>query len=167
MIFLNEANFLQLLTVIGTLLGGTFLGNIVSRKNSKEANAQTLIDQIQEERDYTNQQLIKRDEKIDNQNIKIDELYEMYHTLQSDYRKMVEEKKTLEWELANEVKKKKHLIEENAHTLKQNEQALKQELKAKEILRIENDQLKKKVYELEKRVKRLEKEQLMERASPD
>lgn len=163
-ISLSNETLFQWAGILVTLLGGTLVGNLVSRKNSKEANAQTLIDQIQEERDYTNQQLVKRDEKIDNQNIKIDELYEMYHNLQTEYRKMAEEKRNLEWELASEVKIKKRLIEENAYTLRQ-------ELREKEKLLKENNELKEKVSELEERVSDLEKERiekpLSQRATSD
>lgn len=84
----------------------------------------------------------------------------MYHTLQADYRKMAEEKKNLEWELASSEKMKERLIEESAYTLRQ-------ELKQKEKLKAENDKLKKKVYDLEERVSELEKERNQDRAAPD
>lgn len=151
-ISLSNETLIQLATFIVPILLGTFLGNVVSRKNSKDVNAQSLIDQIQEERDYTNKQLDKRDEKIEMQNTKIDELYDMYYTLQADNRRMAEEKKELEWELASEVKIKQRLIEENA-------KIVKHEQKQKEKLTKENDDLKEKISELELRVSDLEKEQ--------
>lgn len=139
---------INILSFVATILGGSLIGHLVTRKNAKETNAQTLIDQIQEERNYTNNQLSARDKKID-------ELYEIYYQLQEDYQKIANEKRTLEWELENEIKRKKQLAIENSRILKR-------EQDENELLKKENEKLKKKVNELEKRVSDLEED----RASP-
>lgn len=89
-----------------TLVGGTFLGNwVAGRKNSND-DKQAIIDQLQEERNYTNTQLQLRDTRID-------ALYETVNNLKTDLQKALHENRVLTWELDKEVAKNKILTEEN------------------------------------------------------
>lgn len=116
----------EILGLITTLIGGGFLGNIIAGKNNTKVNEQNFIKLLQEERADINKELKEQD-------IKIDELYRLYRQSEERNQTLMNENKSLEWQLKKEKAEKEQLVEENGV-------------------------LKEKVENLEKRVGELEKE---------
>ncbi|MGX7393972.1 hypothetical protein [Carnobacterium mobile] len=112
--------------MITTLIGGGFLGNIIAGKNNTKVNEQNFIKLLQEERADINKELKEQDNKID-------ELYRLYRQSEERNQTLMNENKSLEWQLKREKAEKEQLVEENGA-------------------------LKEKVENLEKRVGELEKE---------
>ena len=96
----------QLTSLVVTLLGGTFLGNWVSGKKNANDDKQELINQLQEERTWTSEQLKERDKKID-------DLWEKFRQLEKDNNAILHEKRELEFELRKEQKEKEQALQEN------------------------------------------------------
>lgn len=96
----------QLTSLVLTLLGGTFLGNWVSGKKNANDDKQELINQLQEERAWTSDQLKERDKKID-------DLWEKFRQLEKDNSAILHEKRELEFELRKEQKEKEQALQEN------------------------------------------------------
>lgn len=96
----------QLTSLVLTLLGGTFLGNWVSGKKNANDDKQELINQLQEERTWTSEQLKERDKKID-------DLWEKFRQLEKDNNAILHEKRELEFELRKEQKEKEQALQEN------------------------------------------------------
>lgn len=96
----------QLASLVITLLGGTFLGNWVSGKKNANDDKQELINQLQEERTWTSEQLKERDKKID-------DLWEKFRQLEKDNNAILHEKRELEFELRKEQKEKEQALQEN------------------------------------------------------
>lgn len=96
----------NLLSLALTLLGGTFLGNFVSGRKNANDDKQELINQLQEERNWTKEELKERDKKID-------ELWVKFRELEKDYSTVVHEKRELEFELRKEKKEKEVALKEN------------------------------------------------------
>lgn len=94
------------MSLVVTLLGGTFLGNWVSGKKNANDDKQELINQLQEERAWTNEQLKERDKKID-------DLWEKFRLLEKDNNAVLHEKWELEFDLRRETKEKELVIQEN------------------------------------------------------
>lgn len=94
------------MSLVVTLLGGTFLGNWVSGKKNANDDKQELINQLQEERAWTNNQLKERDKKID-------DLWEKFRQLEKDNSAILHEKRELEFELRKEQKEKEQALQEN------------------------------------------------------
>lgn len=105
-IFIKDEYWGQILSLMGTLLGGGFIGNVIAGKNNKKNNEQTFIDQLQEERAYTDQQLKERDTKID-------DLYRLYHESEERNRNLSSENSSLKWQLDKEIAIKEQLEAEN------------------------------------------------------
>ncbi len=116
----------EILGLITTLIGGGFLGNIIAGKNNTKVNEQNFIKLLQEERADINKELKEQDNKID-------ELYRLYRQSEERNQTLMNENKSLEWQLKREKAEKEQLVEENGA-------------------------LKEKVENLEKRVGELEKE---------
>lgn len=116
----------EILGLITTLIGGGFLGNIIAGKNNTKVNEQNFIKLLQEERADINKELKEQD-------VKIDELYRLYRQSEERNQTLMNENKSLEWQLKREKAEKEQLVEENGV-------------------------LKEKVENLEKRVGELEKE---------
>lgn len=116
----------EILGLITTLIGGGFLGNIIAGKNNTKVNEQNFIKLLQEERADINKELKEQD-------VKIDELYRLYRQSEERNQTLMNENKSLEWQLKKEKAEKEQLVEENGV-------------------------LKEKVENLEKRVGELEKE---------
>lgn len=125
MITLNEY-WREILGLITTLIGGGVIGNVIAGKNNTKVNEQNFIKLLQEERADINKELKEQD-------IKIDELYRLYRQSEERNQTLMNENKSLEWQLKKEKAEKEQLIEENGA-------------------------LKEKVERLEKRVGKLEKE---------
>ena len=124
-ITLNEY-WREILGLITTLIGGGFLGNIIAGKNNTKVKEQNFIKLLQEERADINKELKEQD-------VKIDELYRLYRQSEERNQTLMNENKSLEWQLKREKAEKEQLVEENGV-------------------------LKEKVENLEKRVGELEKE---------
>lgn len=82
------------------------IGNFVSGKKNTNDDKQELINQLQEERNWTKDELKERDKKID-------ELWEKFRQLEKDYSTVIHEKRELEFELRKEKKEKEIALEEN------------------------------------------------------
>ena len=123
----------QLLTLVGTLVGGGLLGHVVANSKHKNDDKQEIINQLQEDRKYYSEELEKRD-------VKINELYDRFRILEQDLIQVTREKVQAEWERDRELVKNEILIRE------------------KDALIVENEQLKGRVDDLEARVEELEKE---------
>lgn len=81
----------DLLTLIGTVLGGTFIANLVANRKYTHDDKQEIINQLQEERTYYADQQRIRDSKID-------ELYDLYREMEARNREILQEKMNIEWE---------------------------------------------------------------------
>lgn len=81
----------DLLTLIGTVLGGTFIANLVANRKYTHDDKQEIINQLQEERAYYADQQRIRDSKID-------ELYVLYREMEARNREILQEKMSVEWE---------------------------------------------------------------------
>ena len=127
----------QLLTLVGTLVGGGLLGNLVANSKNKHDDKQEIINQLQEDRKYYSEELEKRD-------VKINELYDRFRELEQNLINVTREKVQAEWERDQEQAKNELLIRE------------------KDALIVENKQLKTRVDDLETRVEELEKEDINE-----
>lgn len=125
MITLNEY-WREILGLITTLIGGGVIGNVIAGKNNTKVNEQNFIKLLQEERADINKELKEQD-------VKIDELYRLYRQSEERNQTLMNENKSLEWQLKREKAEKEQLVEENVV-------------------------LKEKVENLEKRVGELEKE---------
>ena len=127
----------QLLTLVGTLVGGGLLGNLVANSKNKHDDKQEIINQLQEDRKYYSEELEKRD-------VKINELYDRFRELEKNLIQVTREKVQAEWERDQEQAKNEVLTRE------------------KDALIVENKQLKIRVDDLENRVEELEKEDVDE-----
>ena len=127
----------QLLTLVGTLVGGGLLGHVVASSKNKHDDKQEIINQLQEDRKYYSEELEKRD-------VKINELYDRFRELEQNLIQVTREKVQAEWERDKELAKNESLTRE------------------KEALIVENKQLKIRVDDLETRVEELEKEDIDE-----
>ena len=127
----------QLLTLVGTLVGGGLLGHVVANSKNKHDDKQEIINQLQEDRKYYSEELEKRD-------VKINELYDRFRKLEQDLIQVTQEKVQAEWERDQEQAKNELLIRE------------------KNALIDENKRLKIRVDDLETRVEELEKEDVNE-----
>lgn len=124
----------QLLTLVGTLVGGGLLGHVVANGKHKNDDKQEIINQLQEDRKYYSEELEKRD-------VKINELYDRFRDLEQNLINVTREKVQAEWERDREQAKNEVLTRE------------------KDALIVENEQLKIRVDDLETRVEELEKEE--------
>lgn len=106
MITIKDDYWGQILSLLGTLVGGGFIGNVIAGKKDKKNNEQTFIDQLQEERAYTDTQLKERDTKIN-------ELYGLYHKSEERNRNLSNENSSLKWQLDKETAIKEQLQIEN------------------------------------------------------
>lgn len=127
----------QVITLVGTLVGGGLLGHIVANSKHKNDDKQEIINQLQEDRKYYSEELEKRD-------IKINELYERFRELEQTLIEVTREKVQAEWERDRVQVNNELLIQE------------------KDALIVENKQLKIRIDDLEKRVEELEKEEVDE-----
>ena len=127
----------QLLTLVGTLVGGGLLGNLVANSKHKNDDKQEIINQLQEDRKYYSEELEKRD-------VKINALYDRFRELEQNLINVTREKVQAEWERDQQQAKNEILIRE------------------KDALIVENKQLKNRVDDLENRVEELEKEDIDE-----
>ena len=127
----------QLLTLVGTLVGGGLLGNLVANSKHKNDDKQEIINQLQEDRKYYSEELEKRD-------VKINALYDRFRELEQNLINVTREKVQAEWERDQQQAKNEVLIRE------------------KDALIVENKQLKIRVDDLENRVEELEKEDIDE-----
>ena len=127
----------QLLTLVGTLVGGGLLGNLVANSKHKNDDKQEIINQLQEDRKYYSEELEKRD-------VKINALYDRFRELEQSLIQVTREKVQAEWERDREQAKNEVLTREN------------------DALIVENKQLKVRVDDLENRVEELEKEDVDE-----
>ena len=127
----------QLLTLVGTLVGGGLLGNLVANSKNKHDDKQEIINQLQEDRKYYSEELEKRD-------VKINALYDRFRELEQSLINVTREKAQAEWERDREQAKNEILTRE------------------KDALIVENKQLKIRVDDLENRVEELEKEDVDE-----
>lgn len=87
-------------------MGGGFIGNLIAGKKDKKNNEQTFIDQLQEERAYTNSELKERDKKIN-------DLYNLYYKSEERNRELTNENSSLKWQLEREKVLKEQLQIEN------------------------------------------------------
>lgn len=106
MIIIKDEYWGQILSLMGTLLGGGFIGNLIAGKKDKKNNEQTFIDQLQEERVYTNSELKERDKKIN-------DLYNLYYKSEDRNRELTNENSSLKWQLEREKVLKEQLQTEN------------------------------------------------------
>lgn len=90
----------DLLTLITTLVGGTFLANVVANRKNVLDDKQKIIDQLQEEREHFSEELKVRD-------VKIDELYILIRDMEQRNLEIIKEKHAVEWE-------RDRLLEENS-----------------------------------------------------
>ena len=127
----------QLLTLVGTLVGGGLLGHVVANSKNKHDDKQEIINQLQEDRKYYSDELEKRD-------VKINELYDRFRKLEENLIQVTREKAQAEWERDREQAKNEVLTREN------------------DALIVENKRLKIRVDDLEDRVEELEKEDIDE-----
>ena len=127
----------QVLTLVGTLVGGGLLGNLVANSKHKNDDKQEIINQLQEDRKYYSEELEKRD-------VKINALYDRFRELEQNLINVTREKVQAEWERDREQAKNEVLTRE------------------KDALIVENKQLKNRVDDLENRVEELEKEDIDE-----
>ena len=127
----------QVLTLVGTLVGGGLLGNLVANSKHKNDDKQEIINQLQEDRKYYSEELEKRD-------VKINALYDRFRELEQNLINVTREKVQAEWERDQQQAKNEVLIRE------------------KDALIVENKQLKIRVDDLENRVEELEKEDIDE-----
>ena len=127
----------QMITLVGTLVGGGLLGHVVANSKNKHDDKQEIINQLQEDRKYYSEELEKRD-------VKINELYDRFRELEQNLINVTREKVQAEWERDREQAKNEVLIRE------------------KDALIVENKQLKTRVDDLENRVEELEKEDIDE-----
>ena len=127
----------QVLTLVGTLVGGGLLGNLVANSKHKNDDKQEIINQLQEDRKYYSEELEKRD-------VKINALYDRFRELEQNLINVTREKVQAEWERDREQAKNEVLTRE------------------KDALIVENKQLKIRVDDLETRVEELEKEDIDE-----
>lgn len=91
------------LVPIGVLTA--LVGHYLSNKKDKRMDAQQLVDQIQEERNWTQQQLKERDNEIQSLRNELIELRKMVNEALHD-------KKTLQWELDKQIKENEYLQKE-------------------------------------------------------
>lgn len=105
-IIIKDEYWGQILSLMGTLLGGGFIGNLIAGKKDKKNNEQTFIDQLQEERAYTNSELKERDKKIN-------DLYNLYYKSEERNRELTNENSSLKWQLEREKVLKEQLQIEN------------------------------------------------------
>lgn len=90
----------DLFTLISTLVGGTFLANVVANRKNVLDDKQKIIDQLQEEREHFSAELKVRD-------VKIDELYLLIRDMEQRNLEILKEKHEVEWE-------RDRLLEENS-----------------------------------------------------
>ena len=127
----------QLLTLVGTLVGGGLLGHVVANSKNKHDDKQEIINQLQEDRKYYSEELEKRD-------VKINALYYRFRELEQSLINVTREKAQAEWERDREQAKNEELTRE------------------KDALIVENEQSKTRVDDLETRVEELEREDIDE-----
>lgn len=127
----------QIITLVGTLVGGGLLGHVVANSKHKNDDKQEIINQLQEDRKYYSEELEKRD-------IKINELYERFRELEQTLIEVTREKVQAEWE--------RDRVQVNNELL----------IREKDALIVENKQLKIRIDDLENRVEELEKEDVNE-----
>lgn len=89
----------DLFTLITTIVGGTFLANVVANRKNGLDDKQKIIDQLQEERIHFSEELKIRDAKID-------ELYGLIRDIEQRNLDIIKEKHAVEWE-------RDRLLEEN------------------------------------------------------
>lgn len=109
------------LVPIGLLTG--LVGHYLSNKKDKRMDAQQLVDQIQEERNWTQQQLKERDNEIQGLKNEIMELRKLIND-------SLHENKELQWEL-NKVKEENNLLRKENEKLRESIEHLKKILKEK------------------------------------
>ena len=90
----------DLFTLISTIVGGTFLANVVANRKNSLDDKQKIIDQLQEEREHFSEELKVRD-------VKIDELYVLIRDIEQRNLEIIKEKHEVEWE-------RDRLLEENS-----------------------------------------------------
>ena len=90
----------DLFTLISTIVGGTFLANVVANRKNVLDDKQKIIDQLQEEREHFSAELKVRD-------VKIDELYLLIRDMEQRNLEILKEKHEVEWE-------RDRLLEENS-----------------------------------------------------
>ena len=129
----SNALVVQILSLVGVLFGGGLVGHIIAGRKHTNDDKQTIINQLQEEREYLNSQLKIRDEKIDG-------LYDKFREWEEKYIEAHRDKVEAEWQLKKQVAENDLLEKEN------------------ELLVSENKQLRIRVEDLEERVDELEKE---------
>lgn len=81
----------DLFTLISTIVGGTFLANVVANRKNVLDDKQKIIDQLQEEREHFSEELKVRD-------VKIDELYVLIRDIEQRNLEILKEKHAVEWE---------------------------------------------------------------------
>ena len=122
----------QLISLIGIVLGGSWLTVIVANRKNKQDDKQEIINQLQEERIYFAEQLRQRD-------VRIDEVYVLFREMDEKNRILAQEKMQAEWELGLAKRENVELVIKNQTLI---EEAI---------------ELKNSVSELEQRVTELEK----------
>lgn len=122
----------QLISLIGIVLGGSWLTVIVANRKNKHDDKQEIINQLQEERLYFAEQLRQRD-------VRIDEVYVLFREMDEKNRILAQEKMQAEWELGLAKQENVELVIKNQTLI---EEAI---------------ELKNSVSELEQRVTELEK----------
>lgn len=122
----------QLISLIGIVLGGSWLTVIVANRKNKQDDKQEIINQLQEERVYFAEQLRQRD-------VRIDEVYVLFREMDEKNRILVQEKMQAEWELGLAKRENVELV-------------IKNQTLIQEAIELKNS-----VSELEQRVTELEK----------
>ena len=122
----------QLISLIGIVLGGSWLTVIVANRKNKQDDKQEIINQLQEERLYFAEQLRQRD-------VRIDEVYILFREMDEKNRILAQEKMQAEWALGLAKRENVELVIKNQTLI---EEAI---------------ELKNSVSELEQRVTELEK----------
>ena len=122
----------QLISLIGIVLGGSWLTVIVANRKHKQDDKQEIINQLQEERIYFAEQLRQRD-------VRIDEVYILFREMDEKNRILAQEKMQAEWALGLAKRENVELVIKNQTLI---EEAI---------------ELKNSVSELEQRVTELEK----------
>lgn len=109
------------LVPIGLLTG--LVGHYLSNKKDKRMDAQQLVDQIQEERNWTQQQLKERDNEIQGLKTEIMELRKLIN-------ESLHDNKTLQWEL-DKAKQENNFLRKENEELRESIEHLKTILKEK------------------------------------
>lgn len=139
----------EILSFAATMLGGGFIGNLLSemrqRKKDSQSDTHAIIDQLQENEK-------RQDERIQSQDKKIDDLYDIIYSLQEEVRQSRTKAEQAEFWLSVEKETSRKLQEKLQDSETEN---LRLAQRTQDLLS-ENSRLREEVSKLETKLRQLQ-----------